>query len=67
VIGGIILLPIALVINLLPVLRKEGPESRRRLHAANMIVGVAILTILAVTWGGLLVEQVSCLQGIHCD
>jgi hypothetical protein len=66
-IGGLLLLPVAFVINLLPMLKKEGPEIKRKLHTANVIVGIMILMIILVSWGGLLVEEIYCLQGIRCD
>ena len=66
-IGGLLLLPVAFVINLLPLLKKEAPEIKRKLHAANVIVGVLILMIIVISWGGLLVEEIYCLQGIRCD
>jgi hypothetical protein len=66
-IGGLLLVPIAFLINLLPVLKKEGPESKKKLHAANLIVGIIILIIILVSWGGLLMEEIYCLQGIRCD
>jgi hypothetical protein len=63
-IAGMLLVPVAFIINLLPLLKKEG---RRTLPIANIIVGAVILLILAVTWGGLLLEGIYCLQGIRCD
>ena len=66
-IGGLLLLPVAFVINLLPMLKKEGPEIKRKLRTANVIVGIIILMIIIVSWGGLLVEEIYCLQGIRCD
>jgi hypothetical protein len=66
-IGGLLLLPVAFVINLLPLLKKEGPERKRKPHAANVIVGVLILMIILVSWGGLLMEEIYCLHGIRCD
>jgi len=66
-IGGLLLLPVAFVINLLSLLKKEAPEIKRKLHAANVIVGVLILMIIVISWGGLLVEEIYCLQGIRCD
>jgi hypothetical protein len=66
-IGGLLSLPVAFVINLLPLLKKEGPEARRKLHTANIIVGIIILIIILVSWGGLFVEEIYCLQGIRCD
>ena len=66
-IGGLFLLPVAFVINLRPMLKKEGPHAKRTLHTINIVVGVIMLVIFSVSWGGLLVEQIYCLQGIRCD
>ena len=65
--GGLLLLPIAFVLNLRPLLRKEGPEGKRRLYALNLIVGTAILLLITFTWGGLILEEIYCLRGIRCD
>jgi len=65
--GGLLLLPVALALNLQPMLKKEGPEGKRRFYAINLIVGAIILLLIAVTWGGLFVEEIYCLRGIRCD
>jgi hypothetical protein len=65
--GGLLLLPLAFVLNLRPMWRKEGPEGKRRLYLINLIVGIGILVLIIFTWGGLLVEEIYCLQGIRCD
>jgi len=65
--GGLFLVPVAFVLNLRPMLRKEGSEGKRRLHAINLIVGAIILLLIIFTWGGLIVEQIYCLRGIRCD
>ena len=33
----------------------------------NLIVGSILLLLLVFTWGGLLLEEIYCLQGIRCD
>ena len=66
-IGGLLILPIAFAINLVPLFKKEGPDARRTIHTANIIVGVIILLIITVSWGGLILEEINCLQGIRCD
>lgn len=66
-IGGLLLLPVAFVLNLRPLLRKEGAEGKRRLYPINTIVGVIIVLLIAVTWGGLIVEEIYCLGGLRCD
>jgi hypothetical protein len=65
--GGLLLLPVAFVLNLRPILRKEGPEGKRRLYVLNLVVGVAILLLITFTWGGLIMEEIYCLRGIRCD
>jgi hypothetical protein len=65
--GGLLLLPLAFVLNLRPMLKREGPEGKRRLYAINLIVGAAILLLVIFTWGGLILEEIYCLQGIRCD
>ena len=65
--GGLLLLPVAFVLNLRPLLRKEGPEGKRRLYALNLIVGAAILLLITFTWGGLILEEIYCIRGIRCD
>jgi hypothetical protein len=65
--GGLLLLPVAFVLNLRSMLKREGPEGKRRLYTINIIVGVAILMLILFTWGGLILEEIYCLQGIRCD
>jgi hypothetical protein len=65
--GGLLLLPVAFVLNLRPLLRREGVEGSRRLYALNLIVGATILLLIVFTWGGLIVEEIYCLRGIRCD
>jgi hypothetical protein len=65
--GGLLLLPLAFVLNLRPLLRKEGAEGKRKLYALNLIIAVAILLLIILMWGGLLMEEIYCLRGIRCD
>ena len=67
IMGGLLLLPVAFVINLLPMLKRAGPEQKRTFHAINLIVGVILLLLILFTWGGLFLEEIYCLQGIRCD
>ena len=67
VFGGLLLLPVALALNLQPVLRREGSERKRTIHAVNLIVGTAILLLITLTWGSLILEEIYCLRGIRCD
>lgn len=63
ILGGLVLLPVALALNLQPLLKKEG----RRLYPINIVAGTAILVLVILTWGGLILEQIACFQGIRCD
>ena len=65
--GGLLLLPVAFVLNLQPMLRREGPERKRTLYAINLILGAIIFLFIALTWGGLILEEIYCLRGIRCD
>jgi hypothetical protein len=65
--GGLLILPFAFVLNLRPLLKKGGTEGKRRLYTLNLVVGVAILLLILFAWGGLILEEIYCLQGIRCD
>ena len=65
--GGLLLLPVAFLLNLQPMLIREGAEGRRRLYSLNLILGASILLLITLTWGGLILESIYCLQGIRCD
>jgi hypothetical protein len=67
ILGGLLLLPVAFILNLQPLLVREGPDGKRTLHKVNLILAAAILLLIAFTWGALLMEQIYCLQGIRCD
>ena len=66
-IGGLLLLPVAFLLNLRPMLKREGPEGERKVYSVNLIVGVILLLLITFAWGGLILEQIYCLQGIRCD
>jgi hypothetical protein len=65
--GGLLLLPVALALNLSPLLNKAGSGETRILYRVNLLVGALILLLILFTWGGLLIEKIYCLQGIRCD
>ena len=67
VFGGLLLLPVALALNLSPLLNKAGSGETRILYRVNLLVGALILLLILFTWGGLLIEKIYCLQGIRCD
>lgn len=65
--GGLLLLPLAFLLNLQPMLKRDGSEHTRRLYSINLIVGVIISLLIIFTWGGLILEEIYCLRGIRCD
>ena len=65
--GGLLLLPIAFVLNLRPMLKRDGTEGKRKLYVLNLIVGAIILLFIIMTWGSLIMESIYCLRGIRCD
>ena len=65
--SGLLLLPVAFVLNLRTMLKSEAPEGKRRLYTINLVVCILILLLILFTWGGLFLEEIYCLQGIRCD
>lgn len=65
--GGLLLLPVAFALNLRPLLKKLEPAGKRRLYTVNLIAGGVILLLMVFTWGGLMLEEIYCMQGIRCD
>lgn len=65
--GVLLLLPLAFVRNLRPLLKKEGPDQKRRLYTIDLFVGAIISLLIIFTWGGLILEEIYCLRGIRCD
>jgi hypothetical protein len=66
--GGLLLLPVAFVVALVPMLRR-GPDRRRRLYAVNLLVCAVIAAPMATTLYGLGEEFYRCdIRGIpNCD
>lgn len=65
--GAFGLLPVALVLNLMPVLRARS-EGNVRAHPINLLLGASIL--LAILWiaGAIIVDQMPCWRGVpNCD
>ena len=65
--GGLLLLPVAFAVNFPPLLNKDGPDGKRRLYVLNMIVGAIMFLLILFIWGGLILEEIYCFQGIRCD
>jgi hypothetical protein len=67
ILGGLLLLPVAFLLNLQPVLKRDQDDGKPTLHMINLVVGVMLLLLITLTWGGLLVQEIQCMQGILCD
>lgn len=65
--GGLLLLPAAFAVNLRPLLNRDEPAGKRRQHMLNVIVGAIIFLLILFIWGGLILEEIYCFQGIRCD
>ena len=48
--GGMLLLPVAFLLNLRPILKREGPAGKKRIYRLNLIVGAMILLLILFTW-----------------
>jgi hypothetical protein len=68
IVGGLLLLPVALAVTLLPMLRGE-PSRKRRLHAVNLLVCAVIAIPLATMLYGIGEEVYRCeIRGMpNCD
>lgn len=67
-IGAMLLLPVAFVVNLAPIVRNLRAGNSLMANPINLLLAVAMLTLIAMTWGGLLIDQIPCLMGVpNCD
>ena len=65
--GGMLALPVALGLDLAPIVKSFRTNGKLAAHPANLIVGVLIFALMTVTWGGLALETVRCGMGLSCD
>jgi hypothetical protein len=65
--GGLLLLPVAFTVNLIPFIKQESHYQKNKLYAFNLILGSGLLLLITFTWGGLLLEEIHCLRGMYCD
>lgn len=64
VLGLMLLLPVALVINLAPIRRSARAGNGIAAHPVNLLLAVAILIFLAVILGSVVVDQYPCWIGV---
>ncbi|HEY9401696.1 MAG TPA: hypothetical protein VIQ24_03305 [Pyrinomonadaceae bacterium] len=66
--GLLWLLPTAFVVALVPIVRTVRAGNSVRANPINLLLRVAFLTLVAMTWGGLLMDQLPCFMGVpNCD
>ncbi len=68
ILGGMLLLPVALVVSLWPMMRRDA-DGKRNLHGINLILALAIVALITFTWGGFVKDFVNCevLNLPNCD
>jgi hypothetical protein len=68
VLGLLLLLPVALVINLAPIIRSARAGNGMAAHPVNLVLAVAILVVLAVILSSFIVDQYPCWIDVpNCD
>ena len=66
--GLLWLLPAAFIVILAPVVRAARAEESTTASPVSILFRVAFLALIAVMWGGLLVDQMPCFVGVpNCD
>jgi hypothetical protein len=66
--GLLWLLPTAFILILVPVVRAARDGNRVTAHPAGLWLRVAVLALIALAWGGILIDQMPCLTGVpNCD
>lgn len=65
---AMLLLPVAFIVNLVPIVRNIRSGKSLVATPVNLVLAVALLVLIAATWGALLVDQVPCFMGVpNCD
>ena len=65
---AMLLLPVAFIVNLVPIVRNVRAGNRLVAIPINLLLAVALLVLIVVTWGALLVDQIPCFMGVpNCD
>ena|SRR5688572_24988611 len=65
---AMLLLPVAFIVNLVPIARNRRAGNSLMAVRINLVLAFAILVLIAVTWGALFVDQLPCFMGVpNCD
>lgn len=66
--GAMLLLPVAFIVNLVPIVRNVRAGNSILANPINLLLGVALLVFIAMTWGWALNDQIPCFMGVpNCD
>ncbi|HEV2801256.1 MAG TPA: hypothetical protein VGW12_12205 [Pyrinomonadaceae bacterium] len=66
--GLLWLLPVAFILILVPTVRNLRAGRSLSTNPINLLFRGALLVLIALLWGGLLIDQVPCFMGVpNCD
>ena len=66
--GLLWLLPMAFILILVPIVRKVRAGQSVMANSINLLLRVTFLALIAMMWGGLLIDQMPCFLGVpNCD
>ncbi|MGI8898098.1 MAG: hypothetical protein ACR2IB_06870 [Pyrinomonadaceae bacterium] len=66
--GLLWLLPMAFIVILGPIVRNVRARDSKMANPINLLLRVAFLALIAMAWGGLLIDQIPCFIGVpNCD
>ena len=66
--GLLWLLPVAFIVILVPLVRTVRAGETFLTNPINLLLRVALLTLIAMMWGDLLIDQIPCFMGVpNCD
>jgi hypothetical protein len=66
--GLLWLLPVAFIVILVPIVRSVRAGNSLLAQPINLLFRVAFLALIAMMWGGLIIDQLPCFMGVpNCD
>ena len=66
--GLLWLLPMAFIVILVPIVRTVRAGNSIMANPINLLFRAAFLALIAMTWGGILIDQIPCFIGVpNCD
>jgi hypothetical protein len=66
--GLLWLLPMIFIVTLLPIVRAVREGNSRMANPVNLMLRIAFLALIAMLWGGIVIDQLPCFMGVpNCD